>query len=100
MSTHNAEANAPPKAVAGRNKVTTEIEQLVMRPPQNMKKAVEFLQHYMATYDQQQGYENYSVETFVNDVLYGLGEAIDPEGHQYAQGFRVFKEKLKAYLSA
>ena len=61
-----------------------------------MKKAVESLQEYMNTYSNQTGYLDYSDETFINDVLYGIGIALEPEDHQFAQGFRKFlKEKLK-----
>lgn len=73
-------------------------ERLVMR--RSMKEAVGYLKAYMETYDQQQGYESYSVETLVDDVLYGLGEAIAPGEHRFAQGFEEFKKKLRAHLGA
>lgn len=63
-----------------------------------MKLMVQYLTRYMETYDQQSGYENYSDETFINDVLYGLGVALNPEQHQFADGFQHWKEKLLQHL--
>lgn len=61
--------------------------------------AVSSLQTYMAKYDEQPGYQHYSDETFINDVLYGLGIALDPSKFQYADGFDKFKERLRAHLA-
>ena len=64
-----------------------------------MKKAVEYLQDYMATYDKQGGYLDYSDETLIEDVLYGLGVALGPKQYAFAQGFRRFKERLAKHLA-
>lgn len=42
-----------------------------------MRAAVASLQSYMAGYDKQPSYETYSEETLIDDVLYGLGIALD-----------------------
>lgn len=59
--------------------------------------------NYVNTYDQQVGHENYSVETVLNDFLYGIGicidEAID-EDFGGADGFNRFKQFLVKYLKA
>jgi hypothetical protein len=64
----------------------------------DIKKATESLQKYMATYDNQYGYEDYSEETFIDDVLYGLGRALDKK-YQWSPGFSKFKEKLLKHLA-
>jgi len=63
-----------------------------------MKTTVAYLQNYMSTYSDQTGYEDYSDETLINDVLYGLGMAIDPENNQRANGFLRFKDILIEHL--
>ena len=64
-----------------------------------MKAAVEYLQQYMQTYDTQRGYLDYSDKTFINDVLYGLGVALNPKQYEFADGFDRFKEHLREHLS-
>lgn len=65
-----------------------------------MQLAVSSLQTYIATYDKQAGYQHYSDETFINDVIYGLGVALDPSGYAYADGFDRFKDRLRRHLAA
>jgi hypothetical protein len=60
---------------------------------------VQYLQQYMNTYDHQYGYENYSDFTFIEDVLYGLGVALNPKEHQFANGFDVWKKKLVEHIN-
>ncbi len=67
-------------------------------PQKRMKLMVKYFKAYIKTYDKQYGYENYSDTTFINDVLYGLGVAIDPNNHQYSNGFDVWKKKLMEFL--
>ena len=63
-----------------------------------MRDAVAYLRHYMDTYPNQIGYEDYQDRILINDVLYGLGVALGGEEHQFAGGFNVFKEKLRKHL--
>lgn len=63
-----------------------------------IKNAIQSLQVYMNTYDKQTGCLDYSYETFVDDVLYGLGQAINRTNYQWKPGFDLFKEHLKKYL--
>lgn len=65
---------------------------------QRVRRIVKSLQHYMNTYDQQAEYEHYSDVTIINDVLYGLGIALEPEKYYAASGFAWFKERLKELL--
>lgn len=64
-----------------------------------MKKAVERLQKYMETYDQQSKYLDYSEETFIDDVLYGLGVALDHDEYSFFFGFQKFKKRLVSHLT-
>jgi endonuclease YncB( thermonuclease family) len=64
-----------------------------------MKGVVAKLIHYMDTYDKQYGYVYYSDATFINDVLYGIGIALNEQEYQYAQGFIKFKAFLKEFLN-
>ena len=64
-----------------------------------MKLRVQFLQQYLATYDDQYGYENYTDAILINDILYGLGVAINCKEHRYADGYDRWKNKLRDFLS-
>ena len=63
-----------------------------------MKAAMESMANYMATYEEQIGSIDYSDETFIDDVLYGLGVALEPDKHRYANGFDTWKEQLRKHL--
>lgn len=62
-----------------------------------MRRAVEYLTNYMVTYPKQPGYKDYSDETLINDVLYGLGVGLS-EKYRMADGFREFKAVLLKHL--
>ena len=64
---------------------------------QRMRVAVEYLQHYMATYDKQYGYLDYPDRTLIDDVLYGLGRALSKE-YEFSPGFEKFKKVLREHL--
>ena len=64
-----------------------------------VKKIIESLQHYMDTYDKQLGYLDYSDKTIIEDILYGLGTAIDKKKFSFAPGFDLFKVQLRQHLS-
>ena len=64
-----------------------------------MQRAIRFLADYMATYEQQVGCLNYSDKILIDDVLYGLGVAFEPQKHEYARGFDVWKDKLREHLA-
>lgn len=74
-------------------------KKVVLTPDQvRMKKGVAFLKKYMQTYDKQFSYLDYSNETFILDILYGLGVALDEEKYSFAQGFKEFRKFLKEFL--
>jgi hypothetical protein len=65
---------------------------------ERMEKAVAYLKHYISTYDRQYGYLDYRDETLIDDILYGLGVALDERAHQFADGFDRWKGKLREHL--
>lgn len=65
---------------------------------EKMKSAVAYMKEFMNSYDTQAGYETYSEETFIDDVLYGLGVSLDKK-NQWAGGYRIFKERLRKHLA-
>ena len=64
-----------------------------------VKKTIEYLVKYMATYDKQMGYLDYRDETIIDDVLYGLGVAIGGKKYTWANGFAKFKERLAKHIA-
>jgi hypothetical protein len=56
-------------------------------------------QEYVRTYSDQAHYDQYSDKTVIDDMLYGLGIALDPERYKCADGFAKFQEFLRHYLS-
>jgi hypothetical protein len=57
-----------------------------------MKKAVEYMQNYINTYDKQTGYLDYSDDCFILDMIYGIGLALDSKDYEFADGFNNFKK--------
>jgi hypothetical protein len=64
-----------------------------------MKLMVEYMQHYMRTYTQQYNYQEYTDKTFIQDILYGLGVAINPQDHRWSDGFDRWKETLMKLMN-
>lgn len=60
----------------------------------SMKDIVADFEKYVVTYKSQADYENYSYETFINDMVYGIGLAINPETYMWADGYESFKIDL------
>lgn len=65
--------------------------------PNTIVDATERLQKYVRTYDNQVGYEKYRLETYLNDILYGLGASISDD-FQFAPGFEKFKDFLVKFI--
>lgn len=65
---------------------------------ERMRAAVDYLKKFMETYDRQHNYTDYPDETYINDVLYGLGASLGKE-YEFAGGFEKFKERLRAHLT-
>lgn len=62
-----------------------------------MRTIVAVMQKYVEGYDKQPHYEDYSDETFISDMLYGIGIALDGR-YTFANGFREWKLKLREHL--
>lgn len=56
---------------------------------------VRTFQEYVNTYSNQRGYTEYSDRTFIEDMLYGIGIAVDEDRYKNADGYAEFKEYLK-----
>lgn len=68
-----------------------------MTPAQKrMRQIVADFQDYVTTYPQQAYYVDYLDKTFVADMLYGIGLALDPIAFKGPSGFEAFKAELKA----
>ena len=63
-----------------------------------MAKIVAAFQKYVATYDQQSQYLDYEDRTFIKDMIYGVGIAIDPERFRGAGGFAQFNHEIRRHL--
>lgn len=56
----------------------------------NMSEALEYMKSYIETYSGQIGWENYPKDTWLSDILYGLGVSVDKDEYSYAAGFDKF----------
>lgn len=68
------------------------------RARKRMAGIVASLQEYVGSYDKQLGYTDYLDKTLIDDVLYGLGRAMDPKAHSGADGYEAFREVLQRHL--
>jgi hypothetical protein len=66
---------------------------------QRVRKAIAYLKNYMDTYDQQVGYLDYSDDTIIRDVLYGLGVALGGNKHRFFDGFARWRAVLQKHLA-
>ena len=60
--------------------------------------AIDYLQKYIDTYKSQQGYKKYTLDTYVDDILYGLGVSISSKHYSFLRGFLLFKAKLQEHM--
>ena len=63
-----------------------------------MARIVADFQKYVATYHEQECYQDYSDRTFIDDILYGIGVAIEPKAFKYADGFDKWRAELLKHL--
>lgn len=56
------------------------------------------LAEYWATYNDQHGVDLYTQGIIIDDALYGLGIAIDPDQFSEADGYARFKDVLREHL--
>lgn len=60
----------------------------------DIKAAVEFMEEYVKTYREQEGWRSYHEHTWIDDMLYGVGLSLDHKEYQWGEGFDKFKQKL------
>lgn len=63
----------------------------------SVKDIMHDLEHYVSTYMNQYGAEEYSDETIINDILFGLGRSLSDE-YNFAPGFEKFKDRLLEHI--
>lgn len=56
--------------------------------------ALNRLRRYLADYEDQTYFHEYTDEVFIKDVLYGLGIALEPQVYNMADGFEKFCRRL------
>ena len=69
------------------------------RSQKRMKLIVGRFQEYVRTYSEQAYYTDYTDTIFIDDMLYGIGLALEPLVHEGPDGFSRFKELLRERLS-
>lgn len=72
----------------------------VERARKRMQLIVKRLQDYVRTYSDQAHYDTYTDTIFIDDMLYGIGIALEPLNHQGSYGFEKFKDALRERLSS
>jgi hypothetical protein len=63
-----------------------------------MRERVASIQKYVATYTDQQHYEDYSDKTYIEDMLYGIGLSMIPADYRGPGGYERFKQYLREFL--
>lgn len=63
-----------------------------------VKSAIEYLKKYINTYENQKGYLDYADGTIIDDILYGLGVALDEEKYKFGNGYDRFKLRLLDHI--
>lgn len=56
----------------------------------NIVAAFEYMTHYITTYSNQGGWKQYHKDTWLADILYGLGVSINKDEYSFASGFDKF----------
>lgn len=68
---------------------------MLSRKQKRMRAVVARFQEYVRTYSDQAHYDQYRDDTFLDDMLYGIGIAMEPKKWRSGTGFDAFKEKLR-----
>ena len=66
---------------------------------EHISRVVESLKNYITAYGKQVHYREYTDSILIDDMLYGLGIAIDPDKYRFANGYKDFKSVLRKHLS-
>ena len=71
---------------------------LTTKQRKRMEQIVARFQKYVASYTEQESYQDYSDRTFIDDILYGIGIAIEPAAFKCADGFEKWQAELRRHL--
>jgi len=63
-----------------------------------VEKIVADLQEYVKTYSNGVYYKSYTDETIIDDILYGLGIALDREQYEMHSGYQKFKRRIAKHI--
>lgn len=63
----------------------------------DIDEALDSLEKYISSYRSQKYYREFSILTFINDIIYGLGISINPN-YTWAEGYDRFKRHLILYF--
>jgi hypothetical protein len=75
----------------------SDFDAMVMR--NDVDQLVREMCYFWNTYKDQQHYKTFQRKTIIEDMLYSVGIAMNPN-YRFAEGYRKFKEDLRAYLDA
>lgn len=64
-----------------------------------MRAAVAEFQNYVRTYTKQKHYDTYTDSIFMDDMLYGIGIALNEGDYAFSEGYERFKAKLREHLA-
>ena len=62
-------------------------------------KVIAAMKEFIDTYPDQIGWQEYTKDTVLNDLIYGIGVAIDHDKYSFAMGYRYFKKDLIKFLT-
>lgn len=61
-------------------------------------KALAFVKDYVRTYNKQVQWDRVSEDTFIKDMIYGIGVGLDAKAYSFADGFDRFQARLREML--
>ena len=64
-----------------------------MKSKYSIEKSVKYLTNFLNTYPKQRGYKLYTRETYIKDILYGLGASLS-EDYSWTDGFDKFQKEV------
>ena len=59
----------------------------------DIAEALKYMKNFINTYENQRHYKSYTMETWLHDMLYGIGVSID-KNYSWAGGYDEFKKFL------
>lgn len=90
----NGNERSQPAHLSTDSQAVRSLEPKLTRKQKRMRDMVERMRAYMNSYVDQYGYMDYTDDTFIDDVLYGLGISIDAKKYYAASGFEQFKDDI------